>query len=199
MMKVKKLLPVEEFIGAIIHATVLMLLLALVRHPVAEWAITAAVLYVFIWLSREVIARLVLWLLKSLMRYEERISRRLGVEMSDYQPARINPISKIISVIMVALLLSAIIGIAFNLGSLAISSFGLTPLPAYFPWIAWGLAITGLAGSSCIFGLIALVFFAVDRRPDTVNPRFRQFHAVTREVDTSIRSRALTLTSPATP
>ena len=199
MMKAKKLLPVEEFIGAIIHAAVLMLLLALVRHPVAEWAITAAVLYVFIWLSREVIARLVLWLLKSLMRYEERISRRLGVEMSDYQPARINPISKIISVIMVALLLSTIIGIAFNLGSLAISRFGLTPLPAYFPWIAGGLAITGLMGLSCIFGLSALVFFAVDRLSETVNPRFREFHAVTRKVDTSIRNRALTLTSPATP
>ena len=199
MMKVKKLLPVEEFIGAIIHATVLMLLLALVRHPVAEWAITAAVLYVFIWLSREIIARLALWLLESLTRYGERVSQSLGVEMSDYEQAGIERIGKIIAVIIAILLFSATIGIAFNLGSLAISSFGLTPLPAYFPWIAWGLAITGLVGLSCIFGLFALVFFAVDCLSETVNPRFMEFHAVTREVDTSIRSRALTLTSPATP
>ena len=199
MMKVKKLLPIEEIIGAIIYATVLMLLLALVRHPVAEWAITAAVLYVFIWLSREVIAGLARWLSKSLIRYGERVSQRLDVEMSDYEQAGIELIGKIIAVIVAILLFSATIGIAFNLGSLAISSFGLTPLPAYFPWIAWGLAITGLVGLSCIFGLFALVFFAVDCLSETVNPRFMEFHAVTREVDTSIRSRALTLTSPATP
>ena len=198
MMKVKKLLPVEEFIGAIIYATFLMILLALVQHPVAEWAITAAVLYVFIWLSREVITGLARWLSKSLIRYGERISQRLDVEMSDYQPAQNDPIGKIIAVIMVVLLFSVIIGIAFNLGSLAVNSLGLTPLPAYFPWVAGGLAITGLVGLSCIFGLIALVFFAVDCLSEAVNPRFIQFHAVTLEVDTSIRSRALTLTSPAT-
>ena len=198
MLTVKKLLPIEEFIGAIIHAAILLPLLAIIGHPVEEWAITAAVLYVFLWLSREVIAGLSLYVSKSLLCYGERVSQKLNVAILDNQPSEYNLPAKVITGVILVLLFCAIIGAGLGMGNFAINNFGLTPLPGYFPWVAWGLAIAGGLGLSCIFGLITLVLVAVDNLSESVNPRFYQFDAITRQVDSRLRNKALTRQSPAT-
>lgn len=192
----KKILPVEGFADAIIFATGVIALLALIGYPVEEWAVTGAVLYAAFWVSREVVTLLALSASKSLLWYGERVLRKLLVAMADSPPSSDKPAGVKVSLVAIILLLSAIIGLAFGGGGLAINGIGLTPLPGYFPWIAWGLAAFGVTGLSLIFGLIALVFFTVDTLSAAVNPKFSQFHAVTREVDYGLRRHRLI---PATP
>ena len=192
----KIILPVEGFADAIIFATGVIALLALIGYPVEEWAVTGAVLYAAFWISREVVTRLALSASKSLLWYGERVLRKLMVAMADSPSSGDKPASVKVSLVAIILLLSAVIGLAFGAGGFAIIIIGLTPLPGYFPWIAWGLAAFGVTGLSLIFGLIALVFFTVDTLSAAVNPKFSQFHAVTREVDYGLRRHRL---MPATP
>ena len=198
MMTVRQLLPIEEFIRAIIHAAILLPLLAIIGHPVEEWAITAAVLYVFLWLSREVIAGLSLYVSKSLLRYGERVSQKLNVAILDNQPSEYNLPAKVIASVILVLLFCAISGAGLGTGSLAVNGAGLTPLPGYIAVIAGGLFLAGTIGVSLILGLLALVLVAVDNLSESVNPRFNQFDAITRQVDTRLRNKALTRQSPAT-
>ena len=183
-----KILPIEGFAAAVIYATGVITLLALIGHPVQEWAVTGAALYAAFWVSREVMARLVLYVSQGLLRYGEQVLRKLPATMADNPPSGPGTVSVKVSLAVIALLLfSAILGLAFGAGGLILNGIGLTPLPGYFPWIAWGLAAFGIAGLSGIFGLIALVFFTVDTLSEAVNPKFSQFHAVTREVDYGLR------------
>ena len=183
-----KILPIEGFADAVIYATGVITLLALIGHPVQEWAVTGAVLYAVFWVSREVMARLVLYVSQGLLRYGEQVLRKLPATMADNPPSGPGTVGVKVSLAVIALLLfSAILGLAFGAGGLVLNGIGLTPLPGYFPWIAWGLAAIGVAGLSVIFGLIALVFFTVATLSEAVNPKFSQFHAVTREVDYGLR------------
>ena len=194
----KDLLPIRNFKQAAICATLLFLLLVIIRHPVEELALTAAVLYVFLWLSKEVIERLVIYVLSGLVRYMGRIEQKPGAADWDSQSPQPNFVANASAVIMVALWLFAIIGAGFTLGSLAVNGAGLTPLPGYITVIAGGAFLAGTIGVSLILGLIALVLVAVDNLSESVNPRFNQFDAITRQVDTRLRNKALTRQSPAT-
>lgn len=184
----RKILPVEGFVEAIIYASGIIALLALVGHPVQEWAVTAAALYAAFRVSREVVTRLVLYVSERLLRYGERVLRKLRAAAADYPPAGRDTVGvKISLVVIAALVFSAVLGLTFGTGGLALNGIGLTPLPGYFPWIAWGLAAGGIVGLSGIFGLTILAFFAVDTLSAAVNPQFSRFHAVTREVDYGLR------------
>ena len=184
----QKILPIEGFAAAVIYATGIIVLLALIGHPVQEWAVTGAVLYAAFWVSREVMARLVLYVSQRLLHYGEQVLRKLPAAMADNPPSGRGTVGVKVSLAVIALLLfSAILGLAFGAGGLILNGIGLTPLPGYFPWIAWGLTAFGIAGLSGIFGLIALVFFTVDTLSEAVNSKFSQFHAVTREVDYGLR------------
>ena len=183
-----KILPIEGFAAAVIYATGIIVLLALIGHPVQEWAVTGAALYAAFWVSREVMARLVLYVSQGLLRYGEQVLRKLPAATADNPPSGRGTVGVKVSLAVIALLLfSAILGLAFGTGGLVLNGIGLTPLPGYFPWIAWGLAAFGIMGLSGIFGLIALVFFTVATLSEAVNPKFSQFHAVTREVDYGLR------------
>lgn len=184
----KKILPVEEFAGAIIYATGVIAMLALAGYPVQEWAVAGATLYATFWVSREVVTRLVLSVSRRLLRYGEQVLRKLRAAMADNPPSGKETVGVKVSLAVIAILLfSAVFGLAFGAGGLILSGIGLTPLPGYFPWIAWGLAAFGVIGLSGIFGLITLVFFTVDTLSAAVNPKFSRFHAVTREVDYGLR------------
>ena len=196
MMK-KKILPVEGLGEAVIFATGVIALLAFIGYPVEEWALTGAVLYAAFWVCQEVVTRLAASVSKSLLRYGERVLRKLRGAMADYPHSGEKPAGVKVSIVAIILLLSAVFGLAFGVGSFAINGIGLTPLPGYFYWIAWGLAALGIIGLSGIFGLIALVFFTVDTLSAAVNPKFSQFHAVTHEVDYGLRRGRLIPVTPA--
>jgi hypothetical protein len=198
MMFKKELLPIRDFKLAAIHVTVSIVLLALIRHPVDDWVVATAILYVCLWIAREVIVNLVLYILKLLIRQGQRVSQNFGVESPDTLPTEFELLAKFLAVVVVALVVFAIIGATLAGGVLAIGGFGFTPLPAYFLWIALGLIIAGGVGLSLMFGLSALVVFAMDSLSESVNPKFNQFQAITRQVDTRLRNKALTRQSPAT-
>lgn len=184
----QKILPVEGFADAVIYATGIIALLALTGHPVQEWAVTGAVLYAALWVSREVVTRLVLYVSRRLLRYGGRVLRKLRGATADNPPDGRTAVGVKASLVVIAILLfSAILGLAFGVGGLALNGIGLTPLPGYVPWIAWGLAAFGIIGLSGIFCLITMVFFTVDTLSAAVNPNFSRFHAVTREVDYGLR------------
>ncbi len=198
----KELLPIRNFKPAVICATALSLLLILIRHPVEELAVTAAVLYVTLWFSKEVIERLVMYFLDRLIRYSELVVQKLGAGDSavdgDGQPPAADFSVKAILVVTVALWLFASIGAGFILGSLAIIGAGLTPLPAYLTLIAGALFLAGGIGWFFLLLLMLLALIAVDQLAESVSPRFNQLHAITREANFSLRNKTLTRPSRAT-
>ncbi len=197
----KELLPIRNFKPAVICATALSLLLILIRHPVEELAVTAAVLYVTLWLSKEVIERLVIVALDGLIRYSELVIQKLGVVDGvdgDGQPPETDFPVKAILVVTVGLWLFASIGAGFTLGSLAVIGAGLTPLPAYLTLIASALFLAGGIGWFFLLLLLLLALIAVDQLAESVSPRFNQLHAITREANFSLRNKTLTRPSRAT-
>ena len=183
----KKTLPIRDLKMAAVHATIAIALLALIRYPVEEWAVTGAVVYAFFLVSGEVIAALALYVSKSLLRYGERISRKLQAAIPDNRATENNRGGKIIALVLALLLQLTKVGLGLGSGGLAVSNIGLTPLPGYFAGIAWGLAGVGLAGAVLIFGLMALTLFAVDNLSAAASPKFDQFQATARGVDSRLR------------
>ena len=139
----------------------MLLLLVAIGHPVEEWAVTAAVLYVFFRLSGEIIGLLFLYAAKSLLRYGEKVSRRLQAPIPDSRTAEGNRAGKIIAFASGLLLTWVTVGLGLGSGSLVVNGVGLTPLHGYFPWVAFGFAAAGIVGLAGMFGLAALAFLSL--------------------------------------
>ena len=196
----KDLLPIKNFKQAAILAPLLFLLLVAIRHPVEELAVAAAVLYVFLWLSKEVIERLVMYVMHRQVRLCERIARRFvdgSLEEPSLSPRSAYKAGVVLAIIAIILELFAIVGAGFTLGNVAASGMGLTPLSGYLAVIAIALFLVGGVCLSLILGLMTLALVIVDNLSASVTPKFGQFHAVTREVDYRLRRRTLTRPSPA--
>lgn len=182
----KKLLPIRDFRMAAVHATLLLLLLVAIGHPVGEWAVTGAALYAFFRLSGGIIGLLFLYATNSLLRYGEKVSRKLQAPIPDNRTAEVERSGKIIALASGLLLTWATVGLGLGVGSLAVTGVGLTPLPGYFPWIALGFAAAGLVGLAGMFGLLALALFAVDNLSAAASPKFDQFQEAARRVDSRL-------------
>lgn len=183
----KKVLPIRDFKMAAVHATLLLLLLVAIGHPVEEWAVTGAVLYVFFRLSGGIIGLLFLYAAKGLLRYGEKVSRKLQAPIPDNRAAEGNRAGKIIAFASGLLLTWATVGLGLGVGGLAVNGVGLTPLHGYFPWVTLGFAVVGLAGLVGMFGLVALALYAVDNLSAAASPKFDQFQATARGVDSRLR------------
>ena len=128
----KKILPVRDFKLAIIYATALMPLLWAAGHPIDEWAVTVAVLYVSLWLSREIVAYLVLLVLRSLADYGMRVAEKIEVEVPERRPTEHGFRVKLFLAPLLLLVFSSIVGVSLSIGVPATSLFGITPLHLYF-------------------------------------------------------------------
>ena len=61
---------------------------------------------------------------------------------------------KLLTAVSGLLVCFTIIGLSLIAGIPVISIYGLTPLPFYFSWVAWGLFLVGGLGVFLMFGLV---------------------------------------------
>ena len=150
----KNLLPVRDFKLAIAHTTLWMFAFWLVEYPIDDWATTAVILYVSLWLSRASVLALIYSVAKRLQGYARRVTQKAGVELRDDVPSADNFRDKLLSTALVLILWSTIIGLSLTMGIPVVSIYASTPLPFYFSWIAGGLLLVGGLGVLLTFGLV---------------------------------------------
>ena len=175
-----KLLLIRDFKLAIIHATVWILLFWISGHPIDEWAVTAVVLYIPLWLSIEIVLRMVSFTARLLSNYASRTAQRAGIEFSEGQPRGLS--KKRRSLAVFPILFSTIIGLSSTVGIPAVGLFGLTPLPPYLGWTAWGFLCIGGLGLLLIFGIAATLLAVVNALQEDLEARITRSHAMTRDV-----------------
>ena len=179
MQKIKLLL-IRDFRLAIIHATVWILLFWVSRHPLDEWAMTAVVLYIFLWLATEIVLKLVSLAARLLSSYVSSTAQRVGVELPESQPDSLSNKRCPIAVFLV--LFATIIGFSLSVGLPAVGLFGLTPLSPYFSWAAWGLLGIGGIGLLLIFSVIAIRLVMINALHKGLGTRITHSHTMTQDV-----------------
>ncbi len=150
----KNLLPVRDFKLAIAHTTLWMFAFWLVEYPLDDWAATAVILYVSLWLSRESVLALIYFVAKRLQGYARCVAQKAGAELRDDVPPADNFRDKLLSTALVLILCSTIIGLSLTIGIPVVNMYERTPLPFYFSWVAWGLLLGGGLGVLLMFGLV---------------------------------------------
>ena len=162
----KALLPVRDFKLAIAYTTVWMLAFWVVEYPIGDWAVTAVVLYVSLWIAREVVSASILFVEERVEEYAKRVAQKAGVELLDHSPPEYSLRDKLLYAALFLLLYFTIIGLSLIAGIPAVSLYGLTPLPAFFNWIAWGLFLVGGVGISLILGIVIWLLSSADAEID---------------------------------
>ena len=188
----KTLLPVGDFKLAIAYTTGWMLAFWVVEHPIGDWAVTAVILYGSLWLSREVVSALILFVEERLQGYAKRIGQKAGVELCVDSPPEYNLRDKLLFAALFLLACFTIIGLSLIAGLPAVSLYGLTPLPSSFNWIAWGLFLVGGIGVSLIFGIVMWLLSSAAAELD-VAIAFKQVPAAVNRKPTELEFRLLFL------
>lgn len=149
----KSLLPVRDFGLATVHTTAWMLVFWLVEYPLDDWAVTAAILYVSLWLAGGFVLTSIHAAVKHLQGYTKRVAQKAGIELRDEVPTEDSFRDKLLSATLVVILGFTIIGLSLTVGIPLVSICERTPLPFYINWVAWGLLLIGGLGVSLMFGL----------------------------------------------
>ncbi len=188
----KDIFPTRDLKLAAICAAAAIPPLVVVGYPAEDLAAAVVTLYLLFYVVTTVVMRIVLFLLRRLVRYSMRVSRKLmaGREVEPLPSGR-PALAKAMAEALFILLHGAIVGVTLVAGNLAVVVIGLNPLPTFSQWIGW--VCLGVGGTFFVgtLGLATLAIFAVDSLSETVNPKFDQFQAVTREVDDRLRLRHL--------
>lgn len=176
----REMLPIRDFKLAALHGTVWILLFWVIDHPIEEWAVTVVILYISLWVCREVVARAIWFAVDGLNQQARRVAEKLGVDTTEDMPAR----QRLRGVLLIAfigfLALVAVIGASLGIGIPAAGLLGLTPLPSYFNWIGLTLFGVGLVGLSVVLGALALIFSAIEM---FLNDKgIDRFHAIREDV-----------------
>ena len=174
---------VTEFKLAIAHTTAWMFLFLASGHPLEEWAVTALVLYISVWASKEIILRLGLFALRHQANYGKRIMRKAGVELPENLSAERNFGVRLLSTCIILHLFAVVIGASLSFGIPASVLLGLTPLAYYFSWLGWVLLGVGLTILWLFFAVTWLTLVGLDILVDSLNEdsgkRIVSFYAIT--------------------
>lgn len=154
-------LPIRDFKLALLCGTVWMFLFWAVEYPMDEWAATVVVLYVCLWVSREITVRVVAFVTELLARQARGIMAGIGAsiagdDLSEEHGVRLRMI--FVGGVFGILMLATVVGASVTAGIPIAILLGLAPLPLLFSWIGWALLGLGLAGLSLVLGGLALVF-----------------------------------------
>ena len=179
----KSLLPVRDFKLAIAYTTAWMFAFWLVEYPIGDWAVTAVVLYVSLWLSREAVSALILFAEKRMQRY----ATKAGVEFREYSSSEYSLRGKFLYAALF-LLYFTIIGLSLTAGIPVLSLYGLAPLPAFFNWVAWGLFLIGGISISLLFGIVMWLLSSADAGINTAIAS-QQAHAAVHRQPTELELR----------
>ena len=163
----KDLLPTKTLKSDAAIAAMLVLMLWASRHPVDEWAIAAAVIYVAMRLSGFVLGGLLACSTKMLAGYGERLAQKFNVQQHEFDAAKeqiAESASKIrlIFVAIVLLLMTGVFGVAIIAGNLAVSWLGLSTLSGYVQWMAWAFLAVGMVGLTLTIGVPMLILVRAD-------------------------------------
>ena len=188
----KSLLPVRDFKLAIAYTTAWMFAFWLVEYPIGDWAATAVVLYVSLWLAREVVSALVQFVAERMQEYAKRVAQKAGVELLDHSPPEYSLRDKLLYAALFLLLCFTIIGLSLTAGIPVLSLYGLAPLPSFFNWIAWGLFLVGGVGISLLFGIVMWLLSSADAGINTAIAS-QQAHAAVHRQPTELELRLLFL------
>lgn len=154
-------LPIRDFTLALLCGTVWMLLFWVVEYPMDEWAATVVVLYVCLWVSREITVRVVVFVTELLARQARGIMAGIGAsiagdDLSEEHGVRLRMI--LVGGVFGILMLATVGGASMTAGIPIAVLLGLAPLPLLFSWVGWVLLGLGLVGLSLVLGGLALVF-----------------------------------------
>lgn len=154
-------LPIRDFTLALLCGTVWMLLFWVVEYPMDEWAATVVVLYVCLWVSREITVRVVVFVTELLARQARGIMAGIGAsiagdDLSEEHGVRLRMI--LVGGVFGILMLATVVGASMTAGIPIAVLLGLAPLPLLFSWVGWVLLGLGLVGLSLVLGGLALVF-----------------------------------------
>ena len=188
----KSLLPVRDFKLAIAYTTAWIAAFWVVEYPIGDWAVTAVVLYVTLWLAREVVSALVQFVAERMQAYARRVAQKAGVELLDHSPSEYSFRDKLLYAVLLLLLCFTIIGLSLIGGIPVISLYELTPLPSFFNWIAWGLFLVGGVGISLLFGIVMWLLSSADAGINTAIAS-QQAHAAVHRQPTELELRLLFL------
>lgn len=154
-------LPIRDFTLALLCGTVWMLLFWVVEYPMDEWAATVVVLYVCLWVSREITVRVVVFVTELLAQQARGIMAGIGAsiagdDLSEEHGVRLRMI--LVGGVFGILMLATVGGASMTAGIPIAVLLGLAPLPLLFSWVGWVLLGLGLVGLSLVLGGLALVF-----------------------------------------
>lgn len=154
-------LPIRDFALAFLCVTVWMLLFWVVEYPMDEWTATVVVLYVCLWVSREITVRVVVFVVELLARQARDIMAGIGAsiagdDLSEEHGVRLRMI--LVGGVFGILILATVVGASMTAGIPIAILLGLAPLPLLFSWVGWALLGLGLVGLSLVLGGLALVF-----------------------------------------
>ena len=176
-------LMVAEIKLALTYGTVWLFLMWASGHPLDEWAVTSLVLYIALWMSKEILLRLGLFALRRLSEYGKRVVLKAGVEL----PEKLSPgrsfAARMLSAGVILMMFAVVVGASLNFGIPAAAMIGITPVAHYFIWVGWGLLSIGLAILSLFFIVAWLAFAIVDNLVDGLNEdsgrEIASFYAIT--------------------
>lgn len=177
----KALLPVGDFKLAIAYTTAWMFAFWLIEHPIGDWAVTAVVLYGLLWLSREVVSVLILFVEERMQGYAKRVVQKADVTLCVESLPEYSFRDKLFFAAAVSLTFFIIIGLSLIVGIPAIRLYGLTPLPSSFTWIAWGLFLVGGISVSLIFGIVMWLLSSAEAGINTAIAPQQAYAATNRE------------------
>ena len=147
---------------AVLHAIAWPLLFWVSGHPLEEWALTALVMYMAHWLSREVIVGLAMFALRRLTVRGRRALRNARIEVPNIPGDEVSPRVRLLAMFVIALLFFTVVGASLSVGVPVLSWLGLTPLAAYFVWGGWTMLAVGAVGLLFILGALGLALAIVD-------------------------------------
>ena len=154
----------NNIILALIYGTVWWPLLWLSGHPLEEWAVTVTVLYISLWVFKEVIVNLLAFASRRLTERERRIADHESVELVESQPVQLSIRERLLLLVLTSMLFSTVIGASLSAGIPALAWFGLTPLIPFFNWIGWALLGIGAFGLSLFLASFWRTRTTIDNR-----------------------------------
>ena len=153
----------REFTLAIACTTVCLVLFTVSGHPVEEWAAAAVILYVSLWLSKEILLSLLLFATKRLLRYGIRAMSKVDSQLHDTASMQLGPGYRLFAIITHSMILSAVLGASLSLGIQALALLNLSPLAHYLSWIGWTLLSVGITFLTLYLAFMWLAFSTLEK------------------------------------
>ncbi len=174
----KDMFPFGDLKLALGYATLWFIVFRVTGYPLDSWALAAAIFYIALWLSREIVVLSVSLVLKRLAAYGRRVVQKIEGELPEVGTASGRRSPSKLALATSILVVSIILGLSLSVGIPVVGLYGGFPLPSYLSWIAWALLGVGTAGLGMILAFFVLLFLAVETLNDNFGASVASVEAV---------------------